>query len=213
MDSFSYIANADVAAIDNLYEQYKNDPTSVDESWQNFFKGFDFSQNFSTNKEASTSSSGSNTKEHTRKEMEVVHLIRGYRSRGHLLSDTNPIGGRRDRNPQLEISDFGLTDADLTTVFEAGIEVFGRAATLREIVDALRKILPLASEMVQLTISIPKSSASNSYNFLKSSGFLKSEEWLSDGSLKARIEINAGMKGNFLDRIGSLTKGSAQVKE
>lgn len=140
MDSFSYIANADVAAIDNLYEQYKNDPTSVDESWQNFFKGFDFSQSFSSSNGATPAASGSNTKEHTRKEMEVVHLIRGYRSRGHLLSDTNPIGGRRDRNPQLEISDFGLTDADLDTVFEAGIEVFGRAATLREIVDALRKI-------------------------------------------------------------------------
>jgi len=84
---------------------------------------------------------------------------------------------------------------------------------IKSVVDALRKILPLASEMVQLTINIPKTSASNSYNFLKSSGFLKSEEWLSDGSLKARIEINAGMKGNFLDRIGSLTKGSAQVRE
>ena len=84
---------------------------------------------------------------------------------------------------------------------------------IKSVVDALRKILPLASEMVQLTINIPKSSASNSYTFLKSSGFLKSEEWLSDGSLKARIEINAGMKGNFLDRIGSLTKGSAQVRE
>jgi ribosome maturation protein SDO1 len=84
---------------------------------------------------------------------------------------------------------------------------------IKLVVDSLRKILPLASEMVQLTITIPKSFSSNSYSFIKSSGFLISEEWLSDGSLKARIEINAGMKGNFLDRIGSLTKGSTQVKE
>jgi len=84
---------------------------------------------------------------------------------------------------------------------------------IKLVVDSLRKILPLASEMVQLTITIPKSFSSNSYSFIKSSGFLISEEWLSDGSLKARIEINVGMKGIFLDRIGSLTKGSAQVKE
>jgi len=42
---------------------------------------------------------------------------------------------------------------------------------------------------------------------------LISEQWLSDGSLKVKIEINAGIRGTFLDRLGSLTKGSAQVKE
>ena len=42
MDQFSYIANADTAAISDLYESYLQDPNSVDISWQNFFKGFDF---------------------------------------------------------------------------------------------------------------------------------------------------------------------------
>jgi ribosome maturation protein SDO1 len=84
---------------------------------------------------------------------------------------------------------------------------------VKSIVDSLRKILPLKSEMLQLAILIPSSFSSTSYNYIKSSGVLTSEEWLSDGSLKVNIEINAGMKGNFLDRIGSLTKGSAQVKE
>jgi ribosome maturation protein SDO1 len=48
---------------------------------------------------------------------------------------------------------------------------------------------------------------------LKSTGDLKGEEWLSDGSLKAVLEMNASIKGQFLDRLGSVTKGSAQVKE
>ena len=84
---------------------------------------------------------------------------------------------------------------------------------IKTVVDSLRKILPLASEMLQLNIIIPRSFASNSINFIKSSGSLISEQWLSDGSLKVKIEINAGIRGNFLDRLGSLTKGSAQVKE
>jgi 2-oxoglutarate dehydrogenase E1 component len=42
MDQFSYIANADTAVISDLYESYQQDPNSVDASWQNFFKGFDF---------------------------------------------------------------------------------------------------------------------------------------------------------------------------
>jgi len=147
MDQFSYIANADVAALDALYQQYKENPTSVDESWQNFFKGFEFNQTFNANgASASVHSSPTATKstfdsaDHTRKEMEVVHLIRGYRSRGHLLSKTNPLGSRKDRHPMLELSDFKLSDADLDTVFEAGVELFGEAATLRKIVDALKKV-------------------------------------------------------------------------
>jgi ribosome maturation protein SDO1 len=84
---------------------------------------------------------------------------------------------------------------------------------IKLVVDSLRKVLPLASELSQLTIIIPKTFSSNSIGFIKSSGSVISEEWLSDGSLKVRIEINAGVKGNFLDRLGSLTKGSAQVKE
>ncbi len=84
---------------------------------------------------------------------------------------------------------------------------------VKSIADSLRKILPLKSETLQLTMLIPKSFASTSYTFIKNSGYLSSEEWLSDGSLKVKIEINAGMKGSFLDRIGSITKGSAQVKE
>ncbi len=140
MDQFSYIANADVAALDALYQQYKENPTSVDESWQNFFKGFEFNQTFNGNGATKTATGTPVSAEHTRKEMEVVHLIRGYRSRGHLLSNINPIGGRRDRQPMLDLADFKLSDADLDTVFEAGIELFGEAATLRKIVDALKKV-------------------------------------------------------------------------
>jgi ribosome maturation protein SDO1 len=84
---------------------------------------------------------------------------------------------------------------------------------IKTVVDSLRKILPLASEMLQLNIIVPRSFASNSINFIKSSGSLISEQWLSDGSLKVKIEINAGSRGSFLDRLGTLTKGSAQVKE
>ncbi|HEX2170293.1 MAG TPA: ribosome assembly factor SBDS [Nitrososphaera sp.] len=81
------------------------------------------------------------------------------------------------------------------------------------IVDALRKILPLKSETLKLTVTVPPQFASQSYSVLKSTGDLRSEEWLADGSLKAILDINASIKGQFLDRLGTVTKGSAQVKE
>ena len=38
MDKFSYIGNADVPVIDELYKSYKADPDSVDPSWKKFLK-------------------------------------------------------------------------------------------------------------------------------------------------------------------------------
>jgi ribosome maturation protein SDO1 len=82
----------------------------------------------------------------------------------------------------------------------------------KTIVDALRRILPLKSETVKLTVTIPPQFAAQSYSVLKSSGDLRSEEWLADGSLKAVLDMNASIRGQFLDRLGSVTKGSAHVK-
>jgi 2-oxoglutarate dehydrogenase E1 component len=147
MEKFSYIANSEAAYVEDLYQQYRQNPDSVDVSWQRFFEGFEFSQHYAENSNGHAATSNGSVaspkpmdSEHARKEMEVVHLIRGYRSRAHLLARTNPIKARRDRQPRLELNDFKLSEKDLDTVFEAGIEVFGRPAPLREIVAALQKI-------------------------------------------------------------------------
>lgn len=95
-----------------------------------------------------------------------------------------------------------------------GIDPFKKAEEQTKlIVDALRKIIPLKSEILRLTVIVPPQFASQSYSVLKSSGDFKGEEWLADGSLRVIIELNAGLRGAFLDRLGSVTKGSAQVKE
>jgi ribosome maturation protein SDO1 len=94
------------------------------------------------------------------------------------------------------------------------IDPFKRAEDqAKTVIDGLRKILPLKSETVRLTITVPPQFAAQSYSILKSAGDFKGEEWLSDGSLRAVLEMNASLKGQFLDRLGSVTKGSAQVKE
>lgn len=145
MEKYSYIANSEAAYIEELYQQFQQQPDAVDPSWQRFFEGFEFSLKYGEGKPASNgngapSAEKSVSAHHTRKEMEVVHLIRGYRQRGHLASQTNPLGPRKNRFPELDLKDFNLSESDLDTVFEAGIEVFGRAATLREIVTALQKV-------------------------------------------------------------------------
>ncbi len=84
---------------------------------------------------------------------------------------------------------------------------------VKGVIDAVRKILPLKSENVILTITVPSVCAVQSYSALKSIGSLKGEQWLADGSLKILVETNAGMKGEILERIGSITKGTALISE
>lgn len=81
----------------------------------------------------------------------------------------------------------------------------------KEIIDGLRSILPLKAEQLKLTILVPPQFAAQSYSVLKSMGDLQSEEWQANGSLKAIIEIPAAMQSTLMDRLGSVTKGSAQV--
>ena len=83
---------------------------------------------------------------------------------------------------------------------------------VKDIVEKLRSIIPLKSENLSLEITIPAQFASQSYAVLKSVGSLKNEEWQNNGSLKAILEIPAAARPNVIDRLGSITKGSASVE-
>jgi ribosome maturation protein SDO1 len=83
---------------------------------------------------------------------------------------------------------------------------------VKDIVEKLRSIIALKSESLQLEIIIPAQYASQSYAVLKSVGSLKTEEWQNNGSLKAILEIPAAARPNVIDRLGSITKGSASVE-
>ena len=84
---------------------------------------------------------------------------------------------------------------------------------LKNIIESLRKIIPLKSEILELTVTVPSQFSGQSFSVFKTIGEIKSEQWLADGSLQVILSINAGMKSSFLDRIGTATKGSAQVME
>jgi 2-oxoglutarate dehydrogenase E1 component len=132
MDKFSYLSNADVTAIDTVYQQYLKDPKSVDEGWSKFFDGFEFARK---NYEEEVNASGSSL--NFDKEFKVVNLINAYRSRGHLFTKTNPVRERRKYSPTLDIENFGLAKDDLNKVFQAGADLGLKDATLQQIIDFL----------------------------------------------------------------------------
>jgi 2-oxoglutarate dehydrogenase E1 component len=134
MDRLNYINSGNAAYINSLYEAYKQDPESIDFGWQKFFEGFDFGRETP----APVSTDGE-TPEHFLKEINVLNMINGYRTRGHLFTKTNPVRERRKYFPGKELETFGLSDADLDTVFNAGVEVGLGSAKLRDIRDMLEQ--------------------------------------------------------------------------
>ena len=82
----------------------------------------------------------------------------------------------------------------------------------KDIVEQLRSIIPLKSENMMLEILVPAQFAAQSYSVLKSAGTLKKEEWQSNGSLKVILDIPAAARANVIDRLGSVTKGSASIE-
>jgi ribosome maturation protein SDO1 len=81
------------------------------------------------------------------------------------------------------------------------------------IIDSLRKILPLKSEILNLTVTIPANYSAQGYSTLKTVGNFKSDEWLADGSVRVTLAVNAGMKGKIIEKVGSATRGTAQIRE
>jgi 2-oxoglutarate dehydrogenase E1 component len=110
MDRLNYIDSGNAAYIDSLYEAYKQDPESVDYGWQKFFEGFDFGKESQPAKAAAYR--GSVLPENLLKEINVMNMIDGYRTRGHLFTKTNPVRERRQYFPGKELETFGLSEKD-----------------------------------------------------------------------------------------------------
>ncbi len=151
MKDFSYITQSHPAYIENLYNDFVQNPESVDPEYRRFFEGFVFAVANGTkghaksgNGEAAAEMPPVNgqpqTGENLEKEFAVYRLINAYRRRAHLIAKTNPIRARKNRKPNLELSDFGLSDADLSQTFSAGAFIGLGDATLQAIVDHLQKI-------------------------------------------------------------------------
>ena len=148
MDRFSFLNAAHTEFFSQLYDQYLENPDSVEPSWRSFFQGFDFGMttyNDASPVEQIVNFATENTdcslvSDNLQKEFNVLKLIDGYRTRGHLFTKTNPVRERRSSSPTLEITNFGLSAADLNTVFDAAKVMNLQPCTLQQILKHLDKI-------------------------------------------------------------------------
>ncbi len=132
-------------ALESTYQQWRQDPTSVDESWQNFFQGFELGLARPAPAPRVPKAVDAGTTllpvgaDYTKAQIGIVRLIDAYRDLGHFLAHLDPLAEPRGSHPLLELSEFGFTDADLDRTFDTSAFLGLPRATLRELLAALRE--------------------------------------------------------------------------
>lgn len=106
MELFDFFSRANAEYIEQLYQQYQQDPQGVDERWAVFFAGFEAGNSGGSVLEKLLSSKSGSPAEG------VNHLVHSYRELGHFIANLNPLGENRDEHPLLGLSEFGFHPTD-----------------------------------------------------------------------------------------------------
>lgn len=134
----SYLGAESAAYLEELYERYLANPNAVEKRWRDYF---DHMQKVSEAPEVAHTpiqeeflnlvrhrhnvalSAQPQTEadiEHERKQVKVLQLINAYRSRGHQNANLDPLSlSKRPALPELELSNYGFTETDMQTFFDA----------------------------------------------------------------------------------------------
>lgn len=80
---------------------------------------------------------------------------------------------------------------------------------VEDIVEKIRPLLPIKIAVVKIQVVIPPEYASGSFWIIRQFN-VKSEEWMSNGALKAVVEVPAGLQNIFYEKINALSHGNAQ---
>jgi 2-oxoglutarate dehydrogenase E1 component len=131
MDKFSFLGALHTGMIEQMYDKFIQDPSSITEEWSSFFQGFDFAKEVYSEEDIP---------QIFQKEFKVINLIDAYRKSGHLFTKTNPVRERRKYTPTLDYKNFGLEQADLEVEFQAGEQVGIGPSTLKVIIAHLEKV-------------------------------------------------------------------------
>ncbi|MEX0900535.1 MAG: 2-oxoglutarate dehydrogenase E1 component [Gammaproteobacteria bacterium] len=156
-DSPFFGDNADF--VEGQYEAYLTDAASVSAYWRDYFAGFQHGADAAGDqphdpireelraraqqRRVSTVSGGdaSLTEAAAEKQAAVLRLINLYRTRGHQHATLDPLGWTETEPvPELDPGFHGLDASDMDTVFNTGTLVGPSRATLRQILDRLKRI-------------------------------------------------------------------------
>ncbi|EME84401.1 uncharacterized protein MYCFIDRAFT_152624 [Pseudocercospora fijiensis CIRAD86] len=167
--SDSFLSGNTANYVDEMYSEWKRDPSSVHVSWQVYFRNMESGDmpvsraftppptimpqpaggvpapTFSTSSGAAEAQ-GSDVMNH----LKVQLLVRAYQARGHHKANIDPLGIRDNSKNiprELDLKTYNFTDADMETEFTLGPGILPRfktdkrhKMTLREIIDTCERL-------------------------------------------------------------------------
>ncbi len=120
-----------------MYEQFKQDPKSVDPGWRSYFEKIEKEES-STRKQISSSAQAMDSSILYCKAKE---LVEGYRAYGHLMASVNPLQNEEPQKPkELELSYYALSEGDLSKEVPSFWLQKSPYITLKALVEQLEKI-------------------------------------------------------------------------
>ena len=136
----SVSARLNAELLDEKFEQWSEDPLSVEPTWSAFFEGFELgnTQSKQAGVAAVASSGGAPASDESLAfRGKVVSLVYNYRTLGHTQAEMNPLNAVHPRNPRLELAAFGLNEADLERTVSTQFFRNGQTLKLRDMIAAL----------------------------------------------------------------------------
>jgi 2-oxoglutarate dehydrogenase E1 component len=130
-DSADFVNRANAEYIDQMFGLYQKDPRSVPEAWRAFFAGFEVGVQRAEGDRPALPTAPLN--------MGVYDLVHSYRELGHFVAHLDPLGHDRANHPLLDLSNFGMTLADLDREVGTGGFVGATDGTLRDLIEKLRQ--------------------------------------------------------------------------
>ncbi len=142
-----------VEFIEELYASFLQDHNSVPADWQRYFGGQDGNGEFrvgpsfrppsvfhppAARRDSSSARSDLRGMEASVRQDRVDQLVRGFRVRGHMVAQVDPLGLARPPQPELDPSFYGFTEEDLTRSFSARDVGGAHVQTLRDLIQRMR---------------------------------------------------------------------------
>jgi 2-oxoglutarate dehydrogenase E1 component len=150
----SYLFGSNASFIEALYESYLKDPASVEPRWRDYFdelqridqgaadvSHFDVQERFADLAKGRRAGPAVvvNRPQLGEKQFGVLQMIAAYRILGGRHADIDPLKRReKPAIPELDPAFYGLSDADMETVFNAGTLVGPREMKLKDILQFLK---------------------------------------------------------------------------
>ncbi len=125
--------------IEQLAQDYENNPQNLDPSWRYFFDGIHFlAENTNTTSSLDAQDSTPLDSETLGFEIKVLNLIEAYRQQAYVIADVNPLDRTPKNHPLLQIERFGLSQSDLARTTRSAQFLGLKATSLNDVIQHLK---------------------------------------------------------------------------